>query len=106
MKCAYCDKEATTTDALGLDVCADHAHEADEYYQKRTGRRPDEDSYLYCDEHCDMWKPGCERCEACAQHYYGMSVREFLDSSLNQIQVFEFDDEEEFIDFLRTAREI
>jgi hypothetical protein len=40
-KCVYCDKRATTVDAVGLDACAAHEHKADEYHRKVTGRLPD-----------------------------------------------------------------
>lgn len=40
-KCVYCSSRATTIDALGLDACAAHENEADEYYYQRTGIRPD-----------------------------------------------------------------
>ena len=84
MKCAYCSKDAVGHDALGLDACTDHLREADDYFEERTGRRPDEDPFLYCDVHCDMWEPSCPRCEECSQHHYGISVAEFLRSPLSQ----------------------
>ena len=34
------------------------------------------DDYLFCPEHCDLWQSGCERCERCCQHHYGMTVKE------------------------------
>ena len=40
-KCVYCSRQATDLDAVGLDACADHMHEADEYHRSRTGRYPD-----------------------------------------------------------------
>jgi hypothetical protein len=75
-KCAYCKEPATDKDVVGLPACHDHLHYADDYYKRCTGRDPDEDSFLYCPEHCDMWQENCVRCEACSQHHYGVSVKE------------------------------
>lgn len=88
VRCAYCQNEATVEDAIGIPACAQHAHEADEYYEKQTRHRPDEDLFLYCPEHCDMWQPDCPRCEECSQHRYGLSVSEFLQSPLSEWYVF------------------
>lgn len=74
--CVYCTNKATTEDALGLPACKKHKREADNYYQQRTGRTPDEDSFLYCDKHLDLWQSGCPRCEECCQHHYGCNVKE------------------------------
>jgi hypothetical protein len=90
-KCAYCKNNAVDIDAIGLNACADHLHEADEYHKERTGRWPNEDSFLYCDEHCDMWEPGCPRCEECCQHHYGMPVAQMLGEGRNEIVVFSFE---------------
>lgn len=101
VKCAYCKMRATTRDALGLDACIAHSGEADEYYRGRYGRDPHEDSYLYCDVHCDMWQSGCERCEQCCHYHYGTAVQEFLASPLSkQLRVFSFDDRKAFVAFL------
>ena len=84
-KCVYCHKRATDMDALGLPACTTHIHEADEYYEHRTGHKPSQDQFLYCEKHCDMWEPLCPRCEACSQHHYGKSVSEFLRSPESEI---------------------
>ena len=73
--CAYCKQPATTEDALGLPACAAHAREGDEYYRQHTGRDPNEDDFLYCPEHLDLWQSGCKRCEPCCQHHYGKTVK-------------------------------
>lgn len=75
-KCLYCSEKATDTDALGLPACADHVGEADRYFESVTGYSPNEDRFLYCDEHSDMWVSGCPRCEECCQHHYGIPVEE------------------------------
>lgn len=36
------------------------------------------DTFEYCDTHCDMWEPGCERCEVCSQHHNQMDVETWL----------------------------
>lgn len=75
-RCAYCQELAVCEDAIGIPTCFNHKHYTDDYYERRTGRRPDEDPFLYCDEHCDMWQEGCPRCEKCSQYHYEMSVKE------------------------------
>jgi hypothetical protein len=75
-KCAYCNQKATTEDAVGLPACANHAREADDYYRQQTGREPDEDTFLFCPMHSDLWQVGCQGCEACCQHHYGCSVEQ------------------------------
>ena len=77
-RCVYCGKPATTMDAVGLDACQEHASEADEYFEQRTGRKPTDDTFLYCEKHCDMWEPGCTRCEECCQYHYGHDVSRLL----------------------------
>jgi len=94
-KCVYCDKRATDTDALGLPACAEHVHEADEYYEERTGRDPNEDPMLWCDEHLDNWQPGCQRCEACSQHHYGKGVAAARVSGDNYLKVIHCETSEE-----------
>lgn len=93
-KCAYCKARATTMDALGLPACTAHRDEADEYFEQRTGRSPHDDTHLYCDEHGDMWKPGCARCEENSQHHYGRSVAAFLKTDAAKMTVVEFDPED------------
>lgn len=75
-KCAYCSNGATTMDAVGLPACEEHKAGADEYFERQTGRKPDDDTFLYCDKHSDLWKPGCSRCEQCSQYHYDRSVAE------------------------------
>lgn len=87
MKCAYCDKRATTLDAVGLDAYAKHENEADEYFEQVRGRSPHADTFEYCDDHCDMWEPGCPRCEECSQHHHQVTVREFLKSPQSKIVI-------------------
>lgn len=102
--CAYCNKRATTTDAIGLDVCQAHAGEADAYHKRVTGHDPNDDTFKYCPEHSDMWQPNCERCETCCQHHYGMTVQQFLDSPTSrQLQVHSFDSAEEMMTFLSST---
>lgn len=102
-KCVYCVRRATDMDALGLPACADHIHEADEYYQRRTGRDPNEDAFQYCKEHLDLWQPGCERCEACSQHHYGQGVAEALAGGDMYLEVAEFQTPEEAANFLNVV---
>lgn len=99
-KCVYCDKRATGMDALGLAACAGHVHEADEYYEQRTGRDPNVDPMLWCDEHLDNWQPGCERCEVCSQHHYGKGVAEAREGGEIFLEAVRFDKPEEMADFL------
>lgn len=75
-KCAYCKEKATTECAMGLPSCARHEHEADEYYQQRTGRSPNSDSFLFCPQHSDLWQVDCKRCETCCLYHYGCSVKQ------------------------------
>jgi len=82
-KCVYCGQPATTEDAVGLPACKDHEHGADKYFETQTGRRSDQDTFLYCDEHCDMWEPDCPRCEECCQHHYGHDVARLLERMKN-----------------------
>ena len=90
-RCAYCQRQATSMDAIGIPACSIHIHEADGYYEQRTGHSPDEDLFLYCEEHCDMWEPTCPRCEACSQHHYGKSVSEFLRSPESKLTVIKLE---------------
>ena len=92
-KCVYCDAIATDMDALGLPACSEHAGEADEYVERETGCNPNADTYKYCDKHCDAWQPGCPRCEECSQYHYGLSVSEFLQSSLSEWAVYTWEKE-------------
>ena len=94
-RCAYCQKPATDMDALGLPACATHIQEADGYYEQRTGHTPDEDQFLYCEKHCDMWELNCPRCEECSQHHYGKSVFEFRHSPESKWTVVEVDPKHE-----------
>ena len=76
-KCAYCKEKATIKeDAMGLPACSEHEHYVDEYYKEQYGHDPNEDTFLYCKEHCDLWQSGCARCEECCLYHYGMSVAE------------------------------
>lgn len=75
-KCAYCQNDATTECAMGLPACQNHKGAADEYYETRTGRKPDQDAYLFCEEHGDLWQSHCVRCERCCRYHYGVSVKE------------------------------
>ena len=75
-KCSYCKEIATTEDALGCPTCKRHKSEADNYYEKRTGRKPNADPHLYCKEHGDLWQADCERCETCCLFHYDCSVKE------------------------------
>ena len=86
-ECVYCNARATTIDAVGLPTCSKHSHEADEYYKRRTGRHPDEDTYEYCPDHWDLWQADCPRCEECSQFHYGMSVAEFRRSPNSKIVI-------------------
>ena len=88
-RCAYCDRRATGLDAIGLPACSDHANEADEYFEQRTGRKPNDDPHLYCLQHGDMWEPGCTRCETNAQFHYGKSVTGFLNSDEAKCDILE-----------------
>ena len=88
--CIYCNARATTMDAVGLPTCAAHRDEADEYFEQRTGHSPHEDLHLYCDDHCDLWQPGCPRCEENSQHHYGMSVAEFKRTPAAKVVVFPY----------------
>ena len=76
MKCAYCKNEATTEDAVGIPACKIHESDADEYFKQRTGRKPNEDTFLHCQDHLDFWQSDCDRCEECCQHHYGITVEE------------------------------
>ncbi|HEA66891.1 MAG TPA: hypothetical protein ENI07_08750 [Desulfobacterales bacterium] len=78
-KCMYCEKTAITMDAIGLDACLEHENNADEYFESRTGRKPNEDPFLHCKDHGDMWVPECKRCEECSQHHYGHDVTRLLE---------------------------
>ncbi len=89
MKCAYCSKEATTRDAVGLDACVQHGNAADGYFEWTQGRSPHADTFEYCDDHRDMWKPGCPRCEECSRYHHQMTVREFLESPQSKIVILE-----------------
>lgn len=84
-KCAYCEKLASGEDALGLPACERHKNEADDYFEQRTGRKPGADPFLYCPDHCDMWRPKCPRCEACSYHHYGVGVAQFLRSPESRV---------------------
>ncbi len=100
-KCVYCKSRATTEDALGLPACKLHSGEADEYFEQRTGHKPNEDTHLYCDDHCDMWQPGCPRCEENSRHHYGMSVTDFKKTDASKMVVLEADSPEEVIEMLK-----
>jgi len=39
----------------------------------------EQDNFLYCDEHSDLWQSGCKRCEECCQYHYGCSVKKKFD---------------------------
>lgn len=92
-KCVYCKNVATGMDAVGLPACQDHQNEADDYYESITGRDPNEDSFEFCPEHGDFWLAGCERCETCSQHHYGMSIAEANQAGVFDIQVLSFGSE-------------
>ena len=73
-KCVYCKKRATGQDAIGLNACEKHLSEADRYVERLTGRKPLDDSFLYCPYHEDIWQSGCPRCETCSHFHFGVSV--------------------------------
>ena len=78
-KCVYCGKFATTQDAIGLDCCKEHSGSADKYFEQKTGRKPNQDTFIYCKQHGDMWEPGCPRCEECSQYHYGHDVARLIE---------------------------
>ncbi len=86
-KCVYCPDKATTEDTIGLPACVIHANEADEYFERCTGRKPNEDPHLFCDVHCDLWQPGCLRCEENSQYHYGINVAEFRKTPASKITI-------------------
>ena len=94
-RCVYCKSDApelpVALDAMGLPACRDHSEEANDYFEQLTGRNSNEDTFLYCDDHCDFWQPNCARCEECSQHHYGMTVKEFKKTPMSEIRVYPLD---------------